>query len=49
LTKHVVPEALQRMLHQFWSKAPTCCSDEVYDELFDLECWEESIRPNKAQ
>jgi hypothetical protein len=37
LTKYAVPEALQRMLYQFRNKAPTCWSDEEYDELFDLE------------
>jgi len=36
LTKYAVPETLQRMLHQFRSKAPTCWCDEEYDEWFDL-------------
>ena len=37
LTKYAVPEALQRMLHQLRTKAPTFWSDDEYDELFDLE------------
>ena len=37
LTKYAVPEALQRMLHQFRStKSPTYWTDEQYNDVFDL-------------
>jgi hypothetical protein len=37
LTKYAVPEALQRMLHQFRStKTPTYWTDGQYNDVFDL-------------
>jgi hypothetical protein len=35
-SKYTVPEALQRMLHNFCSKAATYCDDEEYEDLFNL-------------
>jgi hypothetical protein len=37
LRKYAVPEALQRMLQSFRSKAPTYWDDEEYEDLFDLQ------------
>ena len=36
LSKYDVPLALQRMLQQFQSKAPTYWTEDKYEDLFDL-------------